>query len=211
MRLTLLTCAALAGLSACVRPGFRQVSFASETSTAGAEPANGKSVHVVRNTEMKDTVLEARIRYTLEEFLLARGYRITSADTADLYVLATFGAGERLVASIAPVFREGEVRVEQSKDGRVFKKNYLPDRMEYLRLPLLKNSVWLQVLSSDARYYRSTGTVRNLWRGEAWMIGSPATLDRNAAYLVVAALKYYGKSTPDIIAVDLGSRDAAWK
>jgi hypothetical protein len=43
------------------------------------------------------------------------------------------------------------------------------------------------------------------------MIGAPATLDRNAAYLLVAALKYYGKSTPDIITVDLGSRDAAWK
>ncbi|HKY99313.1 MAG TPA: hypothetical protein VJL35_15780 [Gemmatimonadaceae bacterium] len=211
MRLTLSICAAIAGVNACVPGGFRQVSFAGETSTAGAEPANGRSVHVVRNTEMKDTVLEARIRYKLEEFLLSRGYRITSPDTADLYVLATFGAGERLVASTAPVFREAEVRVEQSKDGRAVKKNYLPDRMEYLRLPLLKNSVWLQVLSSDARYYRSTGNVRNLWRGEAMMIGSPATLDRNAAYLLVAALKYYGKSTPDIITVDLGSRDAAWK
>ena len=211
MRLTLSICAAIVGLNACASGGFRQVSFAGETSTAGSEPPNGKSVHVVRNTVMTDTILEARIRYKIQDFLLSRGYHIAPADTADLYVLATFGAGERMVASTAPVFREAEVRVDRNREGAVTRRTYLPDRMEYLRVPLLKNSVWLQVLSSDARYFRSTGQVRNLWRGEAAMVAASSTLDANAAYLLVATLKYYGKSTPDIITVDLHSRDAAWK
>lgn len=211
MRLTLLICAAVVSLSACASGGFHQVSFAGETSTAGSQPANGKSVHVVRNTAMKDTVLESRIRYAIQDFLLSRGYRIAPADTADLYVLVTFGAGERMVASTAPVFREAEVRVDRNRDGTVVRRTYLPDRMEYLRVPLLKNSVWLQVLSSDAKFYRSTGQVKNLWRGEAAMLGAQNTLSEKAAYLLVATLRYYGKSTPDIITVDLTSRDAAWK
>src|SRR5215217_1298245 len=116
--------------------GFRQVSFAGETSEAGAQPPNGKTVHVVRNTAMQDTILEARIRYKLQDFLLARGYTIAASDTADLYVLATFGAGERMVASTASIFREAEVRVDRTRDGVATRRSYLPDRMEYVRVPL---------------------------------------------------------------------------
>jgi hypothetical protein len=190
---------------------FRQVSFAGETSEAGSQPPNGKTVHVVRNTAMKDTVLEARIRYKLQDFLLERGYTIAASDTADIYVLATFGAGERMVAATAPIFREAEVRVDRNREGTITRRSYLPDRMEYLRVPLLKNSVWLQVLSSDAKYYRATGQIRNLWRGEAAMLGAPGTLPSQAPFLVVATLRYFGKSTPDIVTVDLHDHDAAWK
>ncbi|HEX6575573.1 MAG TPA: hypothetical protein VF042_11435 [Gemmatimonadaceae bacterium] len=210
MRLTLSVLTGAVILGACAPGGFRQVSFAGETSTAGAEPANGKSVHVVRNTSMQDTVTESLIRYKLQEFLLSRGYRIAPADTADLYVLATFGAGERMFASTAPVFREAEVKTETNAQGAVVRRTFLPNRMEYLRVPLLKNSVWLQILSSDARHYRSTGQVRNLWRGEAAILGAPETLTERMPYLVVATLKYFGKSTPDIVTVDLGKKDGEW-
>jgi hypothetical protein len=196
--------ASLAILSGCASGGFHQVSFAGETSTAGSAPPNGKTVHVVRNVSMRDTLLEARIRYKLEEFLLSRGYTIAPADTADIYVLATFGAGERVVASTAQVFREAETRVE----GR--RRTFMPARMEYLRVPLLKNSVWLQVLSSDARYFRSTGQIKNLWRGESAMLGPSASLTDNARFLLVPSLKFFGRSTPDIVTVDVHEHDAAW-
>ena len=189
---------------------FHQVSFAGETSTAGSAPPNGQTVHVVRNVAMKDTLLEARIRYRLQEFLLSRGYVLAAADTADLYVLATFGAGERIVASTAPVFREAEVKVDRNREGAITRRTYTPDRMEYLRIPLLKNSVWLQVLSSDARYFRATGQVKNLWRGESAMLARTETLDENAKFLLVPSLKYFGRSTPDIITVDVREHDAAW-
>jgi len=189
--------------SGCASGGFHPVSFAGETSTAGSAPANGQSVHVVRNVAMKDTLTEARIRYKLEEFLLTRGYTLAAADKADIYVLATFGAGERMVAATAPVFRGAEVKVDRDRDGRVIRRSVAPDRMEYLRVPLLKHSVWLQVLSSDGRYYRETGQIKNLWRGESAIVAPPGALE--------PALRYFGKSTPDIVTVDVFSRDAAWK
>ena len=197
-------------LAGCASAGFRQVSFAGETSTAGSSPANGRTVHVVQNGQMKDSALEMRIRYRLEEFLLSRGYTLAGADTADLYVLATFGAGERMVASIAPVHRDAEVKEERDADGRVIRRTYVPERTDYLRVPLVKNSIWLQVLSSDARHYRQTGQVRNLWRGEASMIAQSATIENFAPFLMVAALKYFGRGTSDIVTVDVRDRDAVW-
>lgn len=202
--------ASIAVLSGCASTGFHPVSFAGETSTAGSAPANGKSVHVVRNMSMRDTLLEARIRYRLEEFLLSRGYTIAPADTADIYVLATFGAGERMVASTATIFRQAEVKIERNREGQVVGRKVLPDRMEYLRIPMLKNSVWLQVLSSDARYFRSTGQVKNLWRGESAMLARSETLTDNARYLLVPSLKYFGRSTQDIVTVDVREHEAAW-
>jgi hypothetical protein len=62
--------------------GFHQVSFAGETSTAGAAQPAGRTIHVVRNTEMKDTLIEARIRYRLQEFLIQKGYVMAPPDTA---------------------------------------------------------------------------------------------------------------------------------
>ena len=197
--------------SGCASAGFHPVAFAGETSTAGSAPPNGQSVHVVRNVAMKDTLIEAKIRYKLEEFLLTRGYTLAAAEKADIYVLATFGAGERIVASTAPVIRGAEVRVERDREGRPTRRIFLPDRMEYLRVPLVKNSVWLQVLSSDARHYRETGQIKNLWRGESAIVGPPDALESSAPFLLVPALRYFGKSTPDIVTVDVFARDAAWK
>jgi len=202
--------AVLVAASGCASSGFHQVSFAGETSTAGSAPPQGKTVHVVRNVSMKDSVLEARIRYRLQDFLLERGYILASADTADLYVLATFGAGERVVASTAAVFREAEVKVVRDREGKSVLRSYVPDRMEYLRVPLLKNSVWLQVLSSDARYFRATGQIKNLWRGESAMLARSETLTDNARFLLVPSLKFFGRSTQDIVTVDVREHDAAW-
>ena len=202
---------ALNSLSACASAGFHQVSFAGETSAEDEKPATGRTVHVVRNTEMKDTVLETRIRLKLEEFLLSQGYVITNPEKAELYVLATFGAGERMVASTAPVFRPAEVKVERNRDGQVVRKTMSPDRMEYLRLPLVQNSVWLQVLSSDAQYFRETGLIRNFWRGEAAMKGNPAAVAASAPFLLVPAMKFFGRGTNEIVTVDVKDREAAWR
>jgi hypothetical protein len=194
-------------LSGCAS-GFHQVAFASDVSseTLSEHP----TVHVVKNVQMSDTVLEARIRAKLEEFLLSKGYVITSPDTAQLYVLATFGAGERMVASTAAVFRPAEVKVDRNADGQVIRRTVTPDRMEYLRLPQMQNSVWLQVLYSDAKLYRETGQIRNLWRGEAAMKGPPSSLSADAPFLLVPALKYFGKGTNDVLTIDVRNTEAGW-
>jgi hypothetical protein len=207
---SLVAAAFLVFASGCASGGLHPVSFAGETSTAGSAPPDGKTVHVVRNVSMKDTLLEARIRYRLQEFLLERGYTLASADTADLYVLATFGAGERMVDGTATVFREAEDKIDRNREGAPVRRTYSPARVEYLRVPLLKNSVWLQVLSSDAKYFRATGLVKNLWRGESAMLARSDHLTDYARFLLVPSLRYFGRSTQDIVTVDVRDNDAAW-
>ena len=191
--------------TACATGTFRQVSFAGEVSPM--VDSVQRTVHVVRNTEMKDTVLEARIRTKLEAFLLDRGFSLAPADKAHLYVMAVFGSGPRVVGSEAAVFRPAAVRVNRSPTGQVVGRTFTPDRMEYLRVASLENSVWLMVLSSDANHFRQTGQVRNLWRGEAAMRGKPETMAQATPYLIVPALRYFGKGTRETILVDVREKD----
>ncbi len=195
--------------SACAAGSFRQVSFAGEASPV--IDSAGRTVHVVKNTEMQDTALESRIRVRLEEFLLQQGFILSSPETAERYVLATFGSGLRVVGSTAPVFRPADVRVQRSPSGEATGRSVRPDRLEYLRVPSLENSVWLMVLSSDAKHYRETGQIRNLWRGEAAMQGKPESLPVAAGYLMVPALKYFGRGTGQTILLDVREKDPGLK
>src|SRR5215213_10435592 len=94
----------------CATGAFHQVSFAGETALKPEALGNGQTVYVVPNDKMTDTLLDMRIRVKLEAYLLDHGYVIASPDKAELYVLATFGTGKRLVTSQASVFRPAEVR-----------------------------------------------------------------------------------------------------
>jgi hypothetical protein len=199
-----IACLAFAA-TGCATASFRQVSFAGEASPL--VDSVQRTVHVVRNTEMKDTLLEARIRGKLESFLLEKGFSLAPADKAHLYVMAVFGSGPRVVGSEAAVFRPAAVRVNRSPTGQVVGRTFTPDRMEYLRVASLENSVWLMVLSSDANHFRRTGTVRNLWRGEAAMRGKPESMAQATPYLIVPALKYFGRATRETILIDVREKD----
>ncbi len=197
--------------AACASGGIHQVAFVADAARPESQSSAARTVHVVKNNEMQDTALESRIRIRLEEFLLQRGFIIAPPDTAEIYVLASFGAGERMVASTAAVFRPADIKVERDRDGQVVRRTTNPDRMEYVRVPVMKNSVWLQVISSDARYFRETGQVKNLWRGESSMEGMPSSLAMLAPYLLVPSLKYFGKPTRDVVTMDVGTGKAAWR
>ncbi len=212
MRTTLIIPAFLLTLasSACATGRYHQVQFAGEVADL-PDPVKGRrTVHVVRNTEMKDTLVETRLRSRLETFLLERGFVIAPPDTADLYVLATFGSGVRIVGSATSVHRPAEVRNVRGPDGNVVRRAYIPERIESWRIPELQNSLWLLVLSADARYFRETGMVRNLWRGEAATQGKPETMASAAPYLLAPALRFFGKRTSTVVTMDVREKDAAW-
>ena len=194
----------------CATGTFRQVSFAAESARIPEAEAKVQTVYVVPNDKMKDTILDMRIRVKLEAYLLDHGYVISTPEKADRYVLATFGTGKRLVASQASVFRPAEVRVVRDQQGNAVRRNFVPDRMESRRVPTYENSIWLQVLSSDANYFRETGMVKNLWRGEAAMKGDTSSVPAAMPYLLVPALKFFGKATRTVVTMDVKAKDMAW-
>lgn len=209
-RLALPLLVAIVAAQGCATGAFQQVHFAGEATRIPDTTTAGQTVYVVPNAQMKDTVLDARIRAKLEAFLLDRGYVISSPEKAELYVLATFGTGKRLVASQTSVFKPAEVTIVRDRQGNPLRRNFTPDRMESRRVPTFENSIWLQVLSSDANYFRETGMVRNLWRGEAAMKGDSTAVQSFVPYLLVPALRYFGKATTAVVTMDVKEKDIAW-
>ncbi len=207
----LLLFVAIFAAQGCATGMFRQVNFAAESADVDEAKAKGQTVYVVPNGQMKDTILDARIRARLQTYLLDRGYVISTPEKAQLYVLATFGTGKRLVASQASVFKPAEVTVVRDRQGNAVRRNFTPDRMESRRVPTFENSLWLQVLSSDANYFRETGRVRNLWRGEAAMKGDSVALAGAMPYLMVPALKFFGQPTRAVVTMDVKEKDIAWR
>lgn len=202
---------AIVAAQGCATGMFRQVNFAAESASVEEIEANGQTVYLVPNSQMKDTVLDARLRARLQAYLLDRGYTISTAEKAQLYVLATFGTGKRLVAAQASVFKPAEVTVVRDRQGNPVRRLFTPDRMESRRVPTFENSLWLQVLSSDANYFRETGMVKNLWRGEAAMKGDSVALAGAIPYLIVPALKYFGQATRTVVTMDVREKDIAWR
>ena len=211
MRARVLFVVLIASAQACATGGYRQVNFAAEATLIPEPKPTGQTVYVVPNDKMKDTILDARIRARLEAFLLDRGYVISTPERAQLYVLATCGTGKRLVASEASVFKPAEVTVVRDRQGNALRRNFTPDRMESRRVPTFENSIWLQVLYSDANYFRETGMVRNLWRGEAAMKGDTTAIPVAVPYLLVPALKFFGQATRSVVTMDVKEKEIAWK
>jgi hypothetical protein len=90
-------------LSACATGGFRNVSLTAGDESEPTVSLAGHSLYIVPNTKMTDTALEARIRAHLEDALLGQGYTVASPADAELYVLASFGAVERMTLTKASI------------------------------------------------------------------------------------------------------------
>ena len=195
----------------CATGKFHQVNVASEAIKTFETESKGRTIYVVPNKQMKDTVLELQIRSKIEDFLLKNGYTLAGPKEAEMYMLATFGTGDRVVAAEASVFKPAEVGVVRDAQGNPIRRVFAPDRMESRRIATVENNVWLQLLSSDAVYYRKTGMVRNLWRAEAATKGKPESLPDAIRYLMAPTLKYFGKGTTTLVTLDVREKEAAWK
>lgn len=204
-----LAIAVMASVTGCGVGTFHQVTFAGESAPDLPRRVRGQTVYVVPNGQMTDSLAEMRIRAQLEAYLLEQGYTISTPEKADVYVLATFGTGTRVTSSQASVFKPAEVTIVRDRQGNPLRRQFNPDRVESLRVPALENSVWLQVLSSDANYFRETGLVKNFWRGEAVMKAGQGPVSSALPYLLVPALKFFGRPTTSVVTMDVRDKDLA--
>src|SRR6187549_922632 len=85
-RLALFGFALLAG---CAHASFRQVAI-SAGEDMGTLPLTARTFFVVPNVQMTDTALEKRVRARVEHALLEKGYILSPAEKAELYVMASF-------------------------------------------------------------------------------------------------------------------------
>jgi hypothetical protein len=200
-----LLAAGFVALAGCVSGGFRHVSVSAGNDDGIEVPLAGRSVFVVPNTRMQDTVLEARVRSALEDELLDKGYTLASADEADLYVMASFGTVDEVAVASASIVRPAGTRVERTPNGLV-RKRYA-DEIEHTPVLQVQNTISVLVSAADAKVYRDTGRVATIWVGQAKTLGTPELLQRVIPYLLTSAVRYFGKNSRGVQFIDVRDRE----
>jgi hypothetical protein len=201
-RVTPLCFALLAG---CAHANFRQVSI-SAGEDMGTLPLTAHTFFVVPNVQMTDTALEARVRARIEDALLDKGYILAPPDKAELYVMASFGAVDRLALSSVSIFAPATMRADTAPNGAVMKK-VSPEHMAHPEILSMKNSIAVLISASDAQTFRETGQVKSLWRAEASIPGKPELLREMVPYLLHPTLQYFGKSSGGLKSVDVNEKE----
>ena len=190
-------------IPACGGGRVHRVSFRAEGPLQGTAVPREKSVFVVPNSNVSDAALERDLRHQIEAALQAKGYVLAPPETADLYVLATFGVGSEIIPSMEPMFVSPPVRLGLGRGARP-----LNDRLEYVGTVSEQFNRWMLVIASDADYYRKTGRIRNLWRGQTVSQSKTADLRGIASFLLVPAMQYFGKGTSKPITMSMSESDA---
>jgi hypothetical protein len=203
---SVLLAAGFVSLSGCVSGGFRHVSVSAGNDDGAEVPLAGRSVFVVPNTKMQDTLLEARVRSALEDELLEKGYRLATAPNADLYVMASFGTVDEVGVVSASIVRPAGTRVERAPDGSLVRKRYA-DEIEHTPVLQVQNTISILVSAADASVYRETGRVATIWVGEATTPGNPELLQKVIPYLLTSAVKYFGRNSRGVQAIDVRDRE----
>jgi hypothetical protein len=193
-------------LAGCVTGGFRHVSVSAGNDDGIEVPLSGRSVFVVTNTKMQDTVLEARVRSALEDELLDKGYKLVSAPTADLYVMASFGTLDEVGVASAFIVRPAGTRVERTPNGSLVRRRYA-DEIEHTPVLQVQNTISVLVSAADAQVYRETGRVATIWVGEASTLGNPELLPKVVPYLLTSAVRYFGKNSRGVQSIDVHDRE----
>jgi len=181
-------------LAGCATGGVRQVTLTAGKVADGARPLDSMSVYVVPNTKMTDTVLEARVRAQVEKALLAKGYKFGPPESADAYVLASFGALDVNGQVDVEAFYPPMTKTTRTANGGVVRRTYA-EHLGHEKVDGTIKSVAVILSAADAKLFRETGTVRVIWMGQASTPAQPDLLNRMVPYLLVSALKYFGTET----------------
>ncbi len=192
--------------AACASGGVRQVSIRAGDAADPAQPLATMSMYVVPNTRMTDTLLEARVRAHLEEALLAKGYKLGPPESADAYVLASFGAVDEMGKSDIAAFYPPMTKTTRTAGGAVIRRTYA-EHVGHEKVDAPINSVAVILSASDAKLFRETGTVRTIWQGEASTPGKPELVKRMVPYLLVSTLKYFGKNSDGAQSIEIKDRE----
>jgi hypothetical protein len=154
---------------------------------------SGSRVAVIQNRFEANPLLAAEIKTKLERLLVARGYRITSPDSADLVLLNVFGIGTpREIATGAVAMPIGNMIA------------YVPtSSVLYFR--------WLMVAVAPANHYgvadQTFDDVDWSWVAEVTSSGSSGDLRSVIDYMLIAAFQYFGNSTGRRVRVNVSGND----
>jgi hypothetical protein len=196
------------GLIGCAPRYYVQVNGYGDPQVPGPF-ATGAPFHVMTNKDAPNPLLEKEVTEKSSRLLEKMGYRLTSFDQAEYYLLCAYGIGAGVPAFTMPDYSFGF-----GIGPGYYSRNYFFAAPFFTYYPLPTERVydrWLIVSVIDAKRYREKGDFRTLWVGEARSIGTSSDLRETLNYLLVAAFDKFGKDTRKALAVELAPADPRLK
>jgi hypothetical protein len=156
----------------------------------------GASVHVLRNAEAANPMLEEEVSRKFEHLLRSKGFAIASFDQADLVVVTSYGIGSGQQVGVAqPVFVPGGRTTIKNPTGGTVATVNTPGTLNYVPTTRTEYERWLVISVADGRHGRATGEVKLMWQGETTSSGSNADLREVLNVLLLATVDEFGRNT----------------
>jgi hypothetical protein len=201
------------GLAGCAARYYVQVNGYVDPQTPGPF-APGAAFFVIGNQDAPNPLLEQEVKEKSGKILEKMGYRLTSFENAQYFLLCAYGMGQGSPSVTMPDYSigigigggygygPGYYGRRSYGFGGPFFGGYYPGfttERVYER--------WLILSVIDAKHYRDKGEFRTLWVGEARSAGTSSDLREMINYLLVAAFEQFGKDTKKAVGVKLAPAD----
>jgi hypothetical protein len=179
---------------------------------APAPLAPGGTFFVIGNKDATNPLLEKEVKEKSGRLLEKMGYRLTSSEKAEYYLLCAYGIGGGRPTVTMPETTFGFGIGGGVGPGYYGRRNYVfggPFFGVYYPAAVSERVYdrWLMLSAIDAKHYREKGEFRTLWVGEARSTGTSSDLREMINYLLVAAFDQFGKDTKKAVGVELGRQD----
>jgi hypothetical protein len=180
----------------------------------------GGSIYVIENPNPPNPLLEKEIKSKIEKLLKARYLTVVDdPKLADFYLTFVYGINSgRTELKNVPVYIPGSQqtvtfnspnRVPNINDPQATIQN--PASLGYRTETETVYDRGLYLYLVDGKEVRKTGKIKQVWIGEVKSTGSSADIREIINYMLLPAIKYYGRSTNKEVSVTLGINDPTVK
>lgn len=184
--------------------GFR-VAFNGEQSGYRAEDT--PSIYVLPSSPSIERTLDVPARRMVENALRQMGYRMTSEETADIYLLIEAWVDSQEVRSTASVIQPQSVTVVREPNGTA-RYVRMPERALSFPISVQMKYPRMSMTAVDGKQFRTSSEAKILWRGDTLLPRAQLLLDEAIPYLMFPLITSFGTHSKGVVMVDVSSQEA---
>lgn len=191
-------------LSGCTTFRVRVNGFSDISSTP--KLASGASIFVVENQKAENPFIEKEITSKVVKLLQKNGYKSSTFENADYYLLFGYGIGTgRSISGVLPLYQRGGTATvnTQTSSGWSQSTVQLPGSTTFVPYSRTVYDRWLLISVVDGKQYRDNNDIQTVWYGEITSTGRTSDLRTVINYLLIAAFEHFGENTGKAVRIDI--------
>lgn len=168
------------------------------------------TIAVVPSASSGNALFADEVRRKAESLLRDEGYRVAAPEDADILVFAVFGMGQpRTESQTIPLYSPDGTTVDQKGNVTVIGRE--AGSWSMLTRSVTQHDRWMMIAAADAAPFHTENLaaedIRWLWISEVISSGRSSDLRKVIDYMLVPAMEWFGKSTGEIVSVQLDEND----